>query len=597
MNPDAPGLRAPARDEGVRSQSLAAGSLEALLESAKLLHSSLELDDLLLALLRSVMGRLVVSRGLIALDRHDGRDPRSNPETPSSPSTAGGRDPQQNQLRVAAVRGVKNLTKGDIFDPEQAGEAGIDLVLAIGDPEPTGYLGLGSPLTGRLGTSERQFLEALLGIAASAIDNARAHADTRRLNLQLDRRVQQLRTLLDLVRSFTGTLEPQQVAQRLSLTLTGQWLVRKSAIVAWKQGHPTVVRERGMCFDDPESLSGELQQLTTPQYIENLEDGPLLQALEHNDAVIVVPLTAGPEVIGFAALGAPAGNRRFQEEDLDFCAGLAAQAAVAFGNSWYFVEAVERQKLERDLALAGDIQRRLFPRELPQLPGCQIAARNRPASEVGGDYYDALPVDPCDDEGNRTGGRTLLCVADVSGKGMAASLLMSNIQATLRALLGGGRDLASLVARTSQLIYQTTPANKYVTAIFLLLDPATGKCRFVNAGHNEGLVIRKGGEVETLDAGGLPVGLFPSGSYREGELQLEPGDVVALYSDGVNEANDPDDNEFEMERLIEGLRSRADQDAQSILDGIFADVDAFAGSAPQYDDITMLVLKHTETPN
>ena len=544
------------------SQTLETGSLEALLESAKLLHSSLELEQLLLSLLRSVMGRLVVSRGVIALEGEDG------------------------QLTVAASRGVKALPPGSPFDFDAATDAGIDLILAIGDPEPTGYLGLGKPLTGRLGSAEREFLEALLGIAASAISNARAHAQARRLNEQLDRRVHQLRTLLELVRSLTATFEPDQVAQVLGLTLAGQWLVSKSAVVAWKPGHPTIQRQRGMSFRHPESLRAELQALGGPRRTAELPPGALRRVLEENQAQVVVPLLSGGSAIGFVALGMPAGDRCFQDEDLTFCEGLASQASVAFENGWHFAETVQKEKLDRDLALAGDIQKRLFPSALPHLPGCELAARNRPAAQVGGDYYDALPV-------QNTGEHCLLCVADVSGKGVAASLVMSSIQATLRALLGSGLDLAALVERTNTLLHATTPANKYVTAIFVLLDARTGACRYVNAGHNEGLLVRADGTVEQMPACGVPIGLFPSATYSEGEVTLEPGDLIALYSDGVTEANDTQDQEFELDRLIESLRQRRTTGAEEIVAGVFADVDAFAGEAPQYDDITLLVLKRT----
>jgi sigma-B regulation protein RsbU (phosphoserine phosphatase) len=223
---------------------------------------------------------------------------------------------------------------------------------------------------------------------------------------------------------------------------------------------------------------------------------------------------------------------------------------------------------------------------MPTLERFEVAALNRPARQVGGDYYDALTAD--------TGGGPgpwLFCVADVSGKGVAASLLMSNIQATLRALLGRETSLAELARVTNDLMFTATPGNRYVTAILLSVDPGSGACRYVNGGHTEGLLLRASGEIGWLPATGLALGMFPGVSYDEQEFALEPGDVLALYSDGVTEALNLDDEEFGVERLVDSLRRVRDQHPRVMVDAVLADVDRFAGAAPQYDDITVMLLK------
>jgi sigma-B regulation protein RsbU (phosphoserine phosphatase) len=191
------------------------------------------------------------------------------------------------------------------------------------------------------------------------------------------------------------------------------------------------------------------------------------------------------------------------------------------------------------------------------------------------------------------GSEHVFCVADVSGKGIAASLLMSNFQATLRALASSGRSLAEIVALMNDLMWASTAANKYVTAIFVAIDAATGRAHYVNAGHNDGLVLRAEGTVERLKATGMSVGLMPSRPYTEKEIDLAPGDLVALYSDGVTEANDPQENEFETERLIDVLRANQQTNAETIVSAVYEAVDAFASTAPQYDDITLMVIRRT----
>ena len=207
-------------------------TVEALLESASILHSSLELDELLRHLLRSVMGRLTISRGLIAVA-------------------------DEERMRLSLIRGVPDLRMGDEFNEEKARLKGIERIFPIGDPaSPVGLLGVNLPAGREIGVAEAAFLKALLGIAASGIVNARAHDQTRRLNLALDQKVQDLRTLLDLVRALTATLEPDEVAQLLVLTLAGRWAIRRCGLIAWKHGHPLVMRMKGI---DPGRLTDYAQ--------------------------------------------------------------------------------------------------------------------------------------------------------------------------------------------------------------------------------------------------------------------------------------------------------------------------------------------------
>jgi len=202
--------------------SLGVLRLQALLESAELLHASLELDDLLRHLLRTVMGRLAVGRALVAVDM-DGA------------------------LRLAHVRGVSALKTGQPLDESAARSAGIELFFPIGEADrPAGVLGVGRPPSGALQVEEQEFLRALLGIAASGIANAKAHAEAQRLNRRLDQKVQELNTLIEFTHEAASALDPEEVARVLALTLAGQWAVSRFALGAWKRGHPPVLRQKGL---------------------------------------------------------------------------------------------------------------------------------------------------------------------------------------------------------------------------------------------------------------------------------------------------------------------------------------------------------------
>jgi len=326
---------------------------------------------------------------------------------------------------------------------------------------------------------------------------------------------------------------------------------------------------------------------------------------EHNTvkALIAAPLKVGERVTGVIALGSTM-PMPYTAAELKLLSTLALQTATAIENARLFERTVQaaqererlmalhqqaeiaRAKLESELTLAARIQSALFPAELPALPGYDLAARNRPARQCGGDYYDAILV-PGSPEG-----RVLLCVADVSGKGLPASLVMSNMQATLRALLGREPSLPALAERSSELLFGSTAPEKYVTAALVDLDPGTGAFRFVGAGHTDTMLLRAGGEVVTLSSTGTPLGLMPPGlPFGEREHELRPGDTLLLFSDGVPEAQNRADEEFGEARLVDCVRGAAGLGSAALIDRIMAAIDAFAGDAPQFDDITVMVVR------
>ncbi len=541
--------------------SLGAFRLEALLESAQLLHGSLDLDKLLQHLLRTVMGRLLVSRALIAVSR-DGR------------------------MQVALSRGLPGIEPDAPLDEESARRAGVETFHPIGDGDaPVGVLGLGK-LPAPMDAEEEAFLRALLGIAASGIQNASAHARAQSLNRDLNQKLQDVRTLLELVQGLTSTLEPDRVAHLLALTLTGRWAVGRYGVVAWKEGHPTVLQKRGVEFPELEKLKADLAGLGGPARVAELPDSDLRRALTAKKAEVLIPLRSRDATIGAVALGVRAGGFRYSRSDLEFGAGLAAQAVVAFENSWHFIETLEKKKIEQEVGVAAAIQKDLFPAKMPDIEGFDLAARTLAARQVGGDYFDALPLD-----GDAATGRCLLCVADVSGKGIPASLLMSSIQATLRALLTRETPLVELVTQTSRLLYATTPSNKYATAILLLVEPETGVIRYVNAGHNDAVLLRSGGGVERLKSTGPPLGLLPNIPFAEATVQLDPGDLLAMSSDGVTEAQDAAEEEFGDDRFLESLMRGRQLGCRDAVERVFADVQEFASGVPQHDDITLMVVR------
>jgi sigma-B regulation protein RsbU (phosphoserine phosphatase) len=534
--------------------------LESLLESAQLLHASLDLDNLLRHLLRTLMGRLLVTRAVIAIDAGDGPC-------------------------VAMARGVPDAVVGSPFDQARATELGLPHHLTIGSAPGVGLLATAAPNRPVVDPEEEAFLDALLGIAATGISNARAHTEATRLNRDLDRKIQELRTLMELGRAFSRVNEVEEVARIFGLTLAGQWMVSRYAIAVCRESFGTVSRQQGVKLPPIAGYMGALQTLPDASRVEDLEDPLLRDLFAQHQLCVVFALRSGDHVCGFAALGPRPGKQPYLAADLELAEGMAAQAVVAFDNCWHFREMLDKKQYEKELAVAASIQQGLFPSALPDLSGFDVAAMNRPAQQVGGDYYDVLTL--------RDGGTDacLFCVADVSGKGLAASLLMSTIQATLRALLGRELSLAELASRANELLFATTPGSKYATAALVMAHPQTGECRYVSGGHTESLLLRTSGERVWLGATGVPLGLFPGMAWEEVSFTMSDGDVLVLYSDGVSEAQTVTYDEFEPERLASIVERERDQPAAAIIASIVAAIDEFVQGAPQFDDITLMVIK------
>lgn len=529
--------------------------LESLLESAKLLNSTLNLDDLLGHLLRTVMGRYLIGRGAVAI-----------------------------QDVVHVSRGGAALKAGSEFSVDAARAAGLELIFDIATSgEKVGTLALGRPARGPLNTEETDFVQALTGLAASVIANALSHSQTVRLNSELDQKVQELRALLDLVRGLAATLDPEEIARLLLLTFSGRWAVTRCGVAAWKEGQPPIVRKRGLDLTKLDARRDSLTDLSDASVL-NAEQAAALGLPEGS---LLMPIRSSAGTYGAVVCGPRLRGVPYTDDDKEFGAGLVAQAAVAFDNAWHFRETIGKKQMEKELALAASIQLDLFPKQLAKLHATDVAARNRQARQVGGDYYDVIHVGPM----KAAAVEHLVCVVDISGKGIFASLLMSNIQATLRALVCRENTLPVVAQTANDLLYATTPANRYATAMLLIYEAATGACRWINCGHTDGIVVRADGSVEMLPCTGMALGLFPARTYDEQTFELRAGDLLAIYSDGVTDAQNEAEEEFGSERLVEVLKRHAAASAAEVVDRVFEAIDAFAGSAPQFDDITMLAMK------
>jgi phosphoserine phosphatase RsbU/P len=271
---------------------------------------------------------------------------------------------------------------------------------------------------------------------------------------------------------------------------------------------------------------------------------------------------------------------------------VAIQTGLALENSRLTeaiaTEAGQRERMNRELEIAREVQERLFPQEFPKVEGLEYYGACRPALGVGGDYYDFLELE---------GGKFGIAIGDVSGKGIGASLMMASLQASLRGqAIHSKDDLAGLMARVNKLVYETSTTNRYATFFHAQYDPETRKLIYVNAGHNPPYLLRKNGdgtEVIMLTEGGAVVGMLPPMlvNYTQGDVVLQSGDLLVGFTDGISEAMNPDEEEWGEEAMLEELKTLEGRSCREILEHIVAAADRFASGAKQHDDMTMIVLR------
>ena len=306
-------------------------------------------------------------------------------------------------------------------------------------------------------------------------------------------------------------------------------------------------------------------------------------ALNELHAEVLLPLAGRNRLMGVMVLGPKRSEEPYSPSDLQLLASIGAQAGLGLEVNELAQslaeEAAKHQRVQREVEIAREVQQRLFP-EIPTVPGLDVAGHCRPALGVGGDYYDVIPLED---------GRLAIAIGDVSGKGIAAALLMASLRASLRGIVDtGSNDLARMVRKLNRLIHEASTANRYATLFFAIYDPATRELRYVNAGHNPPLVLRRAESI-SLEACGPVVGLLKDVEYEERSLQLTPGDLFIGYTDGISEAMTVAEEEWGEARMQTAAEAVRDRPAKEILDAVFRIADEFTAGAPQYDDMTMLI--------
>jgi serine phosphatase RsbU (regulator of sigma subunit) len=298
--------------------------------------------------------------------------------------------------------------------------------------------------------------------------------------------------------------------------------------------------------------------------------------------LMAVPLQTDNRTIGLIYVDSPNMFRAFTKDDLSLLTVMANVAAIRIEHARLSeVEEMER-RMARELDQAAEIQRSFLPRTAPQVAGADLAGYNAACRTVGGDYYDFFTY---------PNGRVAMVLGDVSGKGMPASLMMMGLQARVQVLADEPQNLSAVINRLNKITCQNCPSNRFITFFICVLDAATGELVFCNAGHNPPVIVRANGAVESLDGGGPPLGILSVVNYAEYRAKLEPGDVLAIYSDGVTEASNAKDEEFGDEQFAEVLKANRQKSAPDIVGAVTQALTEFTAGSPPADDITLIVAR------
>jgi serine phosphatase RsbU (regulator of sigma subunit) len=313
-------------------------------------------------------------------------------------------------------------------------------------------------------------------------------------------------------------------------------------------------------------------------------DPPQRSAGGNFDGILNYPLHDREGKCMAELIVAPPEGREITLYETDFLEGLALQAAVALENARNHERNLQWARVQQDLDAARQIQRSLLPQRMPSIPGYSIAVKSQTCYEVGGDYVDIIALPE---------GGIIMAVADVAGKGLASAIMATSFRAAFRAMAITGVSLDLLATRMNQhhWLEGEEARRRYVTAIFLRLDPRRGEVEIVNAGHNPGFVIAPDGTQHEINAAGTPLGLLPGMTYASERLPFGKGSRLLFYTDGLTEVF-LEEEEFGQERLMLEFSNTQALEADGILEALWAAIHGFSGGGPQEDDMTALVLCH-----
>ncbi len=558
--------------------------LKTVLETSRMLIESRSPDFVLDNLLLIIMGKLLVSSTAILFY-----------------------DPESTGYSIIKKKGSVRLPEGPVDIDES--KVNIQQPYVLYDEEPglfpnltdnmegslffnlrtsnrhIGFLFIGRRPNGKkLQEHELEFVESLTIISASAIANSRMFDELKTTNRNLDQRIHELNTLFDLSKEFNLLTDREKISRIFKFALLGQLFVRSFFLLYKSEDSITPLASSNL----KSAINDEISEAVfyaandvTPVDTALAEKIPFL---EENNISTLLDISIQNDKVAVIGVGKRANEKPFSESDFNFLKSLANLAINAIQKTYLIEERIEKERMEEELSIAKSIQIGLLPDPIPNVEGLDLSAVTKSSSEVGGDYFDIAQTP----DGNH-----VFAIADVTGKGVPAALLMANLQSMLHVLLPVDITLAAASERINNLIFKNTPADKFITFFWGKYFHKKRVFSYVNAGHNPPLYLpADSSEFQELSEGGLLLGAIKATApYEQDKIELKSGDIVVCYTDGVNESLNKDETEeYGEERLKECILANRKESAKTIQQSIVSDVYQFSNNK-QYDDITLLIFK------
>lgn len=333
-------------------------------------------------------------------------------------------------------------------------------------------------------------------------------------------------------------------------------------------------------------LSGWMIQNKKPLIINDLSTDKRF-LIQHKadmpiNSLLCTPLVVKGELIGLISVFNKKHDEDISKNDERLLSIIASQSASVLEHARLYEEEQQLISMKEEMRLARNIQLKLLPNKLPIVEGYEIIASSTPAKDVGGDYYDFIEL---------PNNKLAFCLGDITGKGLPAAMLMSNLQATLRGQILSNTKPCECITKANKLLYNSTDPDRFATLFYGVLDHKNDKIRFCNAGHDNPILITKDGDIKHIDIGGLLMGAISESTYEDGELALQNGDALIVYSDGITEAMNENEEEYSLERLEGIVRENVKLSATELHNAIIKEVNSHSHRAIQSDDITLLIIK------
>lgn len=421
---------------------------------------------------------------------------------------------------------------------------------------------------------------------ATAIDNVirsmfmRTRSDHRNIIERFSRQVISQFDPAELRKTIEETLKTALLVEKVYFVLFDDTVAEYAILHSEDYGKRTVLDREDLLLRGINQLDSPTPFSTLSEYRENSELGNILDDL---DTKLILPMKDSKHLLGFLALTGKVAGYRYTPEDYNMLGTLSNQMVTALTNARLYVDSLERARLQEEVTMARQIQLDLLPDKPPSLKAFQIAAQSMPSRTVGGDFYDFIPI-----EANK---RLGIVIADASGKGMPAALLIAQIQAIIRSEVNNGNPIPTIMRNMNKQVCLSTSLEKYVTLFYGELNLETGLLQYSNAGHNYPVLARENGEMELLITGGPIIGAFAHLEYQAAETVIKPSDTLFMYTDGLSEAMNPTGEEFGDVRIREHICKARHLPPHELMGHMLTRVREFDPTSPPQDDTTVITLK------